>query len=89
MAASHPVWMPFDQDMVKLEIPTKFLLSLGLKDTELLRVVIERRQGDGVSIRIFKGEKEITKIPGSPFYMEAECGYGSGVGEPDRKLQDP
>lgn len=65
MAASHPVWMPFDQDMVKLEIPTKFLLSLGLKDTELLRVVIERRQGDGVSIRIFKGEKEITKIPGS------------------------
>ena len=67
MAASHPVWMPFDQDMVKLEIPTKFLLSLGLKDTELLRVVIERRQGDGVSIRIFKGEKEITKIPGSRF----------------------
>lgn len=65
MAASHPVWMPFEQDTVKLEIPTNFLLSLGLEDSELLRVVIERRQGDSVSIRIFKGEKEITKIPGS------------------------
>lgn len=65
MAASHPVWMPFEQDTVKLEIPTKFLLSLGLEDSELLRVVIERRQGDSISVQIFKGEKEITKIPGS------------------------
>ena len=31
MAASHPVWMPFDQDMVKLEIPTKFLFVARAK----------------------------------------------------------
>lgn len=65
MAESNPVSIPFTYDNYLLEIPSKLLLALNLKDDELLTVTFTKKSDKEVSLDIRAAQNSLTQIPGS------------------------
>ena len=60
IAESNPNYVPFTYDNITLEIPTEYLLSLNLKDNEVLMVSIVPGSGKEVTVAVRAAGKVLT-----------------------------
>lgn len=72
IAESNPNYVPFTYDNIMLEIPTNYLLSLNLKDDELLTVSIVPGSGKEVTLTVRAADKILTDIPNSRLTWKQE-----------------
>lgn len=72
IAESNPNYVPFTYDNIMLEIPTDYLLSLNLKDDELLTVSIVPGSGKEVTLTVRAAGKILTEIPNSRLTWKQE-----------------
>lgn len=72
IAESNPNYVPFTYDNITLEIPTNYLLSLNLKDNEVLMVSIVPGSGKEVTLAVRAAGKVLTNIPNSRLTWKQE-----------------
>ena len=72
IAESNPNYVPFTYDNITLEIPTEYLLSLNLKDNEVLMVSIVPSSGKEVALAVRAAGKVLTNIPNSRLTWKQE-----------------
>lgn len=72
IAESNPNYVPFTYDNITLEIPTEYLLSLNLKDNEVLMVSIVPGSGKEVTVAVRAAGKILTNIPNSRLTWKQE-----------------
>ena len=72
IAESNPNYVPFTYDNITLEIPANYLLSLNLKDDEVLIVSIVPGSGKEVTLAMRAAGKVLTNIPNSRLTWKQE-----------------
>lgn len=72
IAESNPNYVPFTYNNITLEIPTNYLLSLNLKDDEVLTVSIVPGSGKEVTLAVRAAGKVLTNIPNSRLTWKQE-----------------